>query len=106
MVFCAKDFLSVPAGTSVLEAGCLVRDGRTGFVIVAMVEGKHEEIATESDFVAQVAQMMAGRGIRRGLVVKDGKILGVIEAETILAWMKAYVERVSAQIARTQTLMF
>ncbi len=133
-----KDFLSVPAGTSVLEAARLMRDGRHGFVIVATAEGKPEGIATEWDFVVhvvaedrdpeavrleeimsrnlisieantgidQVAQMMVGQGIRRVLVVKDGKILGVIEAKTILARMKAYVDRLSAQIARTQTPMF
>ncbi len=106
MVLYAKGFLSVPAGTSVLEAARLMRDGRTGFVIEATAEGKPEEIATEWDFVAQVVQMMVGRGIRHGLVVKDGKIFGIIEAKTILAWMKACVERVNAQIARTQTLMF
>ncbi len=133
-----KDFLSVPAGTSVLEAARMMRDGRHGFVIVATAEGKPEGIATEWDFLAhvvaedrdpeavrleeimsrnlvsvdanagidQVAQMMVGKGIRRVLVVKDGKILGVIEAKTILARMKAYLDRVSAQIARTQTPMF
>ncbi len=54
----------------------------------------------------QVAQLMVDRGTRRVLVVKEGKILGVIEAKTILARMKAYVDRLSAQIARTQTPMF
>ncbi len=143
MVLYAKDivekgFLSVPAGTSVLEAARLMRDGHHGFVIVATAEGKPEGIATEWDFVVhvvaedrdpeavrleeimsrnlisieanagidQVAQMMVRQGIRRVLVVKDGRILGVIEAKTILAQMKAYVDRVSAQIARTQTPMF
>ena len=56
--------------------------------------------------IGQVAQIMAERGTRRVLVVKDGRILGVIEAKTILARMKAYVDRLSAQIARTQTPMF
>lgn len=54
----------------------------------------------------QIAQLMVDRGTRRVLVVKDGTILGVIEAKTILARMKAYVDRLSAQIARTQTPMF
>lgn len=143
MVLYAKDiletdFLSVPAGTSVLDAARLMREGRHGFVIVATAEGKPEGIATEWDFVArvvaedrdpeavrleeimtrnlvsvdagagidQVSQIMVERGTRRVLVVKDGKLVGVIEAKTILARMKAYVDRLSAQIARTQTPMF
>ncbi len=56
--------------------------------------------------IDQVSQMMVDRGTRRVLVVKDGRILGVIEAKTILTRMKAYVDRLSAQIARTQTPMF
>ena len=143
MVLYAKDivetgFLSVPAGTSVLEAARAMREGRHGFVIVATADGKPEGIATEWDFVARVvaedrdpeavrleeimsrnllsvdantgidavAQLMVEQGTRRVLVVKDGKILGVIEAKTILARMKAYVDRISAQIARSQTPMF
>lgn len=133
-----KEFPSVSAGTSVLEAARMMREGRHGFVIVATAEGKPEGIATEWDFLArvtaedrdpeavhieeimtrnlvtvdpgavfdQVAQIMVERGTRRVLVVTDGKILGVIEAKTILTRMKAYVDRLSAQIARTQTPMF
>ncbi len=133
-----KDFLSIPAGTSVLEAARLMREGRHGFVIISTPDGKPEGIATEWDFLTrvvaedrdpeatrleeimsrnlvsvdegasfdQIARMMVERGTRRVLVVKDGKILGVIEAKTILARMKAYVDRLSAQIARTQTPMF
>ncbi len=56
--------------------------------------------------IDKVAQIMVSQGTRRVLVVKDGKILGVIEAKTILARMKEYVDRLSAQIARTQTPMF
>lgn len=133
-----KDFLSVPAGTSVLEAAQAMRDGRHGFVIVTTAEGKPQGIATEWDFVARVvaedrdpeavrleeimsrnllsvdantgidavAQFMVEHGTRRVLVVKDGRVLGVIEAKTILARMKSYVDRISAQIARSQTPMF
>lgn len=133
-----KDFLSAPAGTSVLEAARMMRDSGRGFVIVATPEGKPAGIATEWDFLArvtaedrdpeavrleeimsrnlvsvdanagidQVAQIMASQGTRRVLVVKDGKILGVIQAKTILARMKEYIDRLSAQIARTQTPMF
>jgi len=133
-----KDFPSVSAGTSVLEAARMMREGHHGFVIVATPEGKPEGIATEWDFLVrvtaedrdpeavhieeimtrnlvsvdsgagidQVSQIMVDRGTRRVLVMKDGKILGVIEAKTILTRMKAYVDRLSAQIARTQTPMF
>ncbi len=133
-----RDFLTVPAGTSILEAARLMRDAGRGFVIVASPEGKPVGIATEWDFVSRVvaedrdpeagsieeimtrnlvsvdanvgidavAQIMVGRGTRRVLVVKDSKILGVIQAKTILARMKDYVDRLSAQIARAQTPMF
>ena len=133
-----KDFLSAPAGTSVLEAARMMRDSGRGFVIVATPEGKPAGVATEWDVLArvtaedrdpeavrleeimsrnlvsvdanagidQVAQIMASQGTRRVLVVKDGKILGVIQAKTILARMKEYIDRLSAQIARTQTPMF
>ncbi len=133
-----KDFMTVPAGTSVLEAARLMRDGHHGFVIVATPDGKPAGIATEWDFVARVvaedrdpeavsieeimtrdlvsvdanaaidvvAQIMVDKGTRRVLVVKDGKTLGVIQAKTILARMKAYIDRLSAQIARAQTPMF
>ncbi len=133
-----KEFLSLPAGTSVLEAARHMRDGRNGFAIVATPDGKPEGIVTEWDLLArviaedrdpeavelgdimsrnlvsvdanagidQVAAIMAERGTRRVLVVKDGKILGVIRAQTILSRLKDYVDRLSAQIARTQTPMF
>ncbi len=72
-----------------------------------------EEIMTRNLFTVdpsvsmdQISQLMVERGTRRVLVIKDGRILGVIEAKTILARMKAYVDRLSAQIARTQTPMF
>jgi len=143
MVLYAKDivetdFLSIPAGTTALEASRLMRARRHGFVIVVSAEGKPEGIVTEWDFVARlvaedrdpeavrleeimsrdlvavdanagidaVAQIMTKQGTRRVLVVKDGKVLGVIEAKTILARMKEYVDRLSAQIARAQTPMF
>ncbi len=54
----------------------------------------------------QIAALMARQGTRRVLVVKDGKVLGVIRAQTILSRMKDYIDRLSAQIARTQTPMF
>ena len=56
--------------------------------------------------IDSVAQIMTRQGTRRVLVVKDGRVLGVVEAKTILARMKDYVDRLSAQIARAQTPMF
>ncbi len=56
--------------------------------------------------IGVVAQVMSEKGTRRVLVVKDGQVLGVIQARTILARMKEYIDRISAQIARTQTPMF
>lgn len=58
------------------------------------------------DGIESVATLMARQGIRRVLVVKDGKVLGIIEAKTILARMKDYIDRLSTQIARAQTPMF
>jgi IMP dehydrogenase len=133
-----KEFISLPAGTSVLDAARTMRERQHGFVIVVTADGKPEGIATEWDFLARViaedrdpeavrleeimsrnlvsvdagagidavAQVMVDRGTRRVLVVKDGRILGVIEAKTILARMKAYIDRLSVQIARAQTPMF
>ena len=54
----------------------------------------------------EVSQIMTRKGIRRVLVVKDHKVLGVITARTMLARMKEYVDRVSTQIARLQAPMF
>ncbi len=54
------------------------------------------------DGIGYVAQLMAERGIRRVLVMKDGKVLGAITASTVLARMNDYVDRISSQIARLQ----
>ena len=50
----------------------------------------------------EVAQLMAVKGIRRVLVIQDGKILGTITARTMLARLKDYIDRISTQIARLQ----
>jgi CBS domain-containing protein len=50
--------------------------------------------------IDQVAQLMAERGIRRLLVVQKGKVIGVITARTVLARLKDYIDRISADIAR------
>lgn len=49
-----------------------------------------------------VAQLMSMRGVRRVLVVQNGKVLGIITARTMLAKMKHYIDRISSQIARLQ----
>jgi signal-transduction protein with cAMP-binding, CBS, and nucleotidyltransferase domain len=54
----------------------------------------------------QVAQIMTLKGIRRVLVIKDHKVLGVITAKTMLSRLKEYVDRISSQIARLQSPMF
>ncbi|HEX4922420.1 MAG TPA: CBS domain-containing protein, partial [Candidatus Bathyarchaeia archaeon] len=43
----------------------------------------------------QVAQIMTQKGIRRVLVIKDHKVLGVITAKTMLSRMKEYIDKVS-----------
>ncbi len=60
--------------------------------------------ATEG--LEHVAQIMADRGIRRLLVVQNGKVIGVITAKTILERLREYVSKVSAQIARLQSPPF
>ncbi len=59
-----------------------------------------------SDGIAQVAQVMTERGIRRVLVVDGSKVLGVITAKTVLARLKEYVDKVSSQISRLQAPWF
>jgi CBS domain-containing protein len=58
------------------------------------------------DGIDYVAQMMSERGIRRVLVVQEGKVLGMITSRTVLKRLKDYVDRVSSQIARLQTPRF
>ncbi len=54
----------------------------------------------------QVAQLMAQKGIRRVLVLKDHKVLGVITASIMLSRLKEYIDHISTQIARLQAPMF
>jgi signal-transduction protein with cAMP-binding, CBS, and nucleotidyltransferase domain len=53
----------------------------------------------------QVAQLMAQKGIRRVLVLKDQKVIGVITAAIMLSRLKEYVDKVSSTIARLQSPM-
>jgi signal-transduction protein with cAMP-binding, CBS, and nucleotidyltransferase domain len=53
----------------------------------------------------QVAELMAHKGIRRVLVIKDRKVIGVITAGSMLSRLKEYVDKVSSTIARLQSPM-
>jgi malate dehydrogenase (oxaloacetate-decarboxylating) len=59
-----------------------------------------------SEGIDQVAQVMTQKGIRRVLVIKDHKVLGVITAKTMLSRLKEYIDRISSQIARLQSPMY
>ncbi len=60
----------------------------------------------ESDGVDEVAKLMAEREIRRVLVMRDGKIVGIITAKQILARLEDYINTISTQIARLHTQAF
>lgn len=53
----------------------------------------------------QVAQLMTQKGIRRVLVLKDRKVIGVVTAAIMLSRLKEYVDKVSSTIARLQSPM-
>ena len=53
----------------------------------------------------QVAELMTHKGIRRVLVLKDRKVIGVITAAIMLSRLKEYVDKVSSTIARLQSPM-
>jgi IMP dehydrogenase len=55
-----------------------------------------------SDGIDYVAKLMAEKGIRRVLVLQEGRVVGIITSRTMLARMNDYVNRVSRQIARFQ----
>lgn len=59
-----------------------------------------------SDGIDCVAKLMADKGIRRVIVVQDGKIIGAVTSKTILRRLEDYVNNVSAQIARLQAPLF
>lgn len=56
--------------------------------------------------IDQVAQVMTQKGIRRVLVIKDHRVLGIITAKTMLSRLKEYIDKVSSQIARLQSPMY
>jgi len=72
-----------------------------------------EELMTRSlvfveanEGIDRVAQIMADKGIRRVLVQREGKVIGVIRAQTIARRMRDYLDSISAQIARAQLPLF
>jgi CBS domain-containing protein len=72
-----------------------------------------EELMTRSlvfveanEGIDRVAQIMADKGIRRVLVQRNGKVIGVIRAQTIARRMRDYLDSISAQIARAQLPLF
>jgi len=129
-----KDFLSLPPGTSALEAAGLMKSRRHGLVVVIDGMGRPVGIVTEWDYMSKIvaegkdaaklnlgdlmsteiawiepdvdmdsiAQIMSDKGIRRLLVMKDGRVIGVITSRTVLARMREYIDRISSQIARLQ----
>jgi len=118
-----KDFLSLSRNTTALEAARQMKaegivtewDYLAKIVAEARDPAKvrlseimtGELVAVDAnEGLDQVAQVMAQKGIRRVLVIKDHKVLGVITAKTMLSRLKEYVDRVSSQIARLQSPMF
>jgi IMP dehydrogenase len=55
------------------------------------------------DAFEDVTRLMVQRGIRRVLVLEDGKVLGIVTAKIVLSRLKDYVDRISSQIAKMQT---
>jgi IMP dehydrogenase len=55
-----------------------------------------------NDGLDVVAKVMTEKGVRRVIVVQEGKVLGVITSRTILARLEDYVNAVSNTIARLQ----
>jgi CBS domain-containing protein len=55
-----------------------------------------------SDGIETIARIMTEKGVRRVLVLHEGKVIGVITSRTILARLDEYVDKVSVTIARLQ----
>jgi len=55
------------------------------------------------DSFEDVTQLMVRRGIRRVLVLDDGKVLGIMTSKMVLSRLKDYVDKVSSQIAKMQS---
>ena len=54
----------------------------------------------------EVAGLMASKGIRRLLVMENRRLIGVVTARKVIEKLNEYVTKISAQIARLQSLPF
>ena len=54
----------------------------------------------------EVAGLMASKGIRRLLVMENRRLIGVVTARRVIEKLNEYVTKISAQIARLQSLPF
>lgn len=52
---------------------------------------------------ADVIDLMVQRGIRRMVITDGGKVVGVVGAKDVLRSFRAYVDRISTDIARLQS---
>ena len=84
-----------------------------------IAEGKDISIVTLGDImtsdlvfvdagtaISAVSQLMTDRGVRRLLVKREGKVVGVITSKTMLARLNEYVDKISAQIGQLQAPWF
>jgi CBS domain-containing protein len=86
------DFLSKIVAPGRDAATTPVRD-----IATAPVDSCEPDTATDV-----VVQAMAAKGIRRMIVVRDHRVVGVITARAVLRMFRAYVDKVSAEIAGYQ----
>jgi signal-transduction protein with cAMP-binding, CBS, and nucleotidyltransferase domain len=49
-----------------------------------------------------ISRLMVEKGVRRVIVLDDGRVLGIITAKIIISKLKDYVDKVSFTIARMQ----
>jgi CBS domain-containing protein len=86
------DYLSKVVAEGKDPSKVILRDLMSqGLISVAADEG-----------IEGVAKTMTERGVRRLLVLQDGKVIGVITSRTILARFSEYVDKISVTIARLQ----
>lgn len=112
---CARTMVAHRKGYSVLLRGGVTLAGIvTEWDIVEKViaagrdpaEVRAREIATPTIHSCapetpadEVIAQMAKEGVRRMIVLSDGRAVGVITARTVLANFRSYVDQLSAQIA-------
>src|SRR5215470_16246497 len=66
-----------------------------GHVKLSEMMSKDLVTVKDNDSFDYIAKLMAERGIRRVLVTKDEKVVGVITTRTVLARLQEYVDRIS-----------